>query len=286
MAVAAAAMVLAFATVLLTAARLEPAVPFGYRLRVLFWGGGHLLQYLHVAAMASVWFVAGAVTVGARAPAPRVLRLLFCSFLPFMIAGAVAYLIWRPEDLLINHLITIVTFGGLGAVAVPLALNAAWSMIQSGRRPWGSPLFSGTLLSFLLFLIGGVMGMTGLSQDTRVPAHYHGMVGAVTMAYMAIAPTLLGLTGRGLWSERLARWQPYLYGLGVLGLMAGMHWAGGYGAPRKTFGFDWANTQALIALNLMGLGSLLAILGGLAFVVNVGFPLVRGKVTDAHQSLS
>jgi hypothetical protein len=57
--------------------------------------------------------------------------------------------------------------------------------------------------------------------------------------------------------------------------MAGMHWAGGHGAPRKTFGFAWANTQALIAMNVMGLGSLLAILGGLAFVVNVGWPLVR-----------
>jgi heme/copper-type cytochrome/quinol oxidase subunit 1 len=73
----------------------------------------------------------------------------------------------------------------------------------------------------------------------------------------------------------VARWQPYLSGLGLLGIMAGMHWAGGHGAPRKTFGFTWANAQALLAMNLMGLGSLLAILGGLAFVLNVGIPLVR-----------
>jgi hypothetical protein len=73
----------------------------------------------------------------------------------------------------------------------------------------------------------------------------------------------------------VARWQPYLYGLGLLGIMAGMHWAGGHGAPRKTFGFSWADAPALVAMNLMGLGSLLAILGGLAFVLNVGLPLVR-----------
>jgi cytochrome c oxidase subunit I len=277
MAVAAVAMLLAFATVLLTLLTLESSIPFGYRLRALFWGGGHLLQYLHVAAMASVWFVAGAVAVGAKSPSPRVQRLLLWSMLPFMLAAAGAYLVWRPEELLVNHLITILTFGGLGAVGVPLALNAAWSIGSTSVRPWGSPLFSGTVLSFVLFAIGGVMGVIGFSQDTRVPAHYHGMVGAVTLAYMAVAPTLLDLTGRRQWSERLARWQPYLYGLGLLGLMVGMHWAGGHGAPRKTFGFSWANAQALVALNLMGLGSLLAVVGGLAFVVNVGLPLVRGR---------
>ncbi len=277
MAVAAMAMLLAFAAVVFALARAESSVPLGYRLRVLFWGGGHILQYLHVAGMASVWFVAGAVAVGVRSPAPRVQRLLLWLMVPFMVAAAVAYLIWKPEELLTNHVITILTYGGIGAASVPIALGAAWGIGRTGVRPWASPLFSGTALSFLLFAVGGVMGLVGFSQDTRVPAHYHGMVGAVTLAYMALAPTLLDLTGRRQWSERLARWQPYLYGLGVLGLMMGMHWAGGHGAPRKTFGFGWANAQAMVAMNLMGLGSLLAILGGLLFVLNVGLPLVRRR---------
>jgi heme/copper-type cytochrome/quinol oxidase subunit 1 len=119
------------------------------------------------------------------------------------------------------------------------------------------------------------MGVIGFQQDTRVPAHYHGMVGAVTLAYMGLAPSLLELTGRRPWSPRLTRWQPYLYGAGLLGIMIGLHWAGGHGAPRKALGFSWANAQALAAMNLMGLGSLLAIAGGLAFVVNIGAPLAR-----------
>jgi cytochrome c oxidase subunit 1 len=119
------------------------------------------------------------------------------------------------------------------------------------------------------------MGLIGFTQDTRVPAHCHGMVGAVTLAYMALTPLLLGLTGRRPLSERWARWQPYLYGVGLLGIMAGMHWAGGHGAPRKTFGFTWANAQALIGMNLMGVGSVLAIAGGLAFVINMGLPLLQ-----------
>jgi hypothetical protein len=35
-------------------------------------------------------------------------------------------------------------------------------------------------------------------------------------------------------------------------------------------------------MNVMGLGSLLAILGGLAFVVNVGWPLIRRPGASAQ----
>ena len=90
-------------------------------------------------------------------------------------------------------------------------------------------------------------------------------------------PCLLEICGRRPWSARLTRWQPYLYGIGLLGIMLGMHWAGGHGAPRKTFGFTWANAQAILGMNIMGAGSVLAILGGLAFVLNMGIPLVTRR---------
>jgi hypothetical protein len=296
MAVGALAMLLAAAVCLLALARIAPETPFGYRLRVLFWGPGHLLQFLHVTGMTAVWLVAAAIAVGAAPAARRTLRWLVGGLVPFMALTAGVYAWWPPEALLSNHLVTLFTFWGLGAGAVPAGLIIAgpWCAAPGrpggparpvrGRLPWGSPLFSGTVLSMALFAIGGVLGVVGFQQDTRVPAHYHGMVGAVTLAYMGLAPLLLDLCGRRIWSDRLARWQPYLYGVGLIGIMAGMHWAGGHGAPRKTFGFGWANTQALIAMNVMGLGSLLAILGGLAFVVNVGWPLLRPLVRPERDS--
>jgi hypothetical protein len=291
MAVGALAMLLATAVFLVALARIAPETPFGYRLRVLFWGPGHLLQFLHVAGMAAVWFVAAAIAVGGGPSARWTLRWLVGGLVPFMGLTAGVYAWWPPEALLSNHLVTLFTFWGLGAGAVPvgLILTAPWwrrgpAGATPARLPWGSPLFSGTALSMALFAVGGVLGVVGFHQDTRVPAHYHGMVGAVTLAYMGLAPLLLDLCGRRVWSDRLARWQPYLYGVGLIGIMAGMHWAGGHGAPRKTFGFGWANAQALIAMNVMGLGSQLAILGGLAFVVNVGWPLVRPLVRAERDS--
>jgi hypothetical protein len=279
MAVGGLAALLALAAAALAAGGLDAALPLGYRLRALFWGPGHLMQFLHVAGMAAAWFVATAVAVGAPLPAGRARAILLWGLAPFMVATVVAYLVWRPEALLGNHLVTVLSFGGLGAVAGPLALMTvtAWRPSRAGRLPWASPLFSGSALSIALFAVGGVLGVAGFGQDTRVPAHYHGMVGAVTLAYMGLAPMLLEICGRRPWSARLARWQPYLYGLGLLGLMAGLHWAGGRGAPRKALGFNWADAQALAAMNVMGLGSLLAILGGLAFVLNVGLPLVRRR---------
>ncbi len=278
MAAGAAAMLLAVAAIALAWTRLDPSLPFGYSLRALVWGGGHILQYLHVAGMVTAWLVALAVALGTAVPARRVLRLLLWVLVPFMGAAAASYLAWRPETLLVNHVVTILTFGGLGAAGVPvffMAVAAVWT----ARRPlpWASPLFGGTVVSFFLFAVGGVMGVIGFTQDTRVPAHYHGMVGAVTLAYMGLTPMLLELCGRRPWSERLTRWQPYLYGVGVLGIMLGMHWAGGHGAPRKTFGFTWANAQAILGMNVMGAGSVLAILGGLAFVLDMGIPLVRRR---------
>lgn len=276
MAIGALAVLVAAAAFVRAAAHVDPAVPFGYSLRAVVWGGGHILQFLHVAGMAAGWLVALAVAVGAAPPARRVVQLLLATLAPFAVAAGAVYLVWRPEELLVNHLITILTFGGIGAGAVPLFfMTVAAAATAPKPLPWGSPLFGGTVVSFALFAIGGVMGLIGFTQDTRVPAHYHGMVGAVTLSYMALTPLLLGLTGRRPLSERWARWQPYLYGVGLLGIMAGMHWAGGHGAPRKTFGFSWANAQALIGMNLMGVGSVLAIAGGLAFVINMGLPLLR-----------
>lgn len=280
-AVAAVAMVLAFATLVVTGLRLDPAQPYALRLRALVWGGGHIYQFVHTAGMVAVWSIAAAVAVGAPPGRTRARGALWM-FLPFMLAAAAAHLVWRPEDLLTNRVITWATFAGLGLPTLPLGVLVAGAIARSPRPlPWGSPLFSGTALCGALFVVGGVMGVIGFNQDTRVPAHYHGMVGAVTLAYMGLTPGLLELTGRRPWKPRLTTIQPYLYGLGLLGIMIGLHWAGGHGAPRKTFGFIWADAQALIAMNLMGIGSALAIAGGLAFVVNIGLPLVGRRRRSA-----
>ncbi|HSE96132.1 MAG TPA: hypothetical protein VLD61_09575, partial [Methylomirabilota bacterium] len=55
MAVGALALLLALGVTALSLARLQAEVPFGYRLRALFWGPGHLLQFLHVGGTMAAW---------------------------------------------------------------------------------------------------------------------------------------------------------------------------------------------------------------------------------------
>ncbi len=273
LAVAAAALVVGVATLALTWLRLDPSGPQTVRLRALVWGAGHLFQFAHTTGMVAVWAVSAAVALGAQAT-PRAARAALGVLLPFLLGGALVYAVWTPEALLVNRVVTWITFLGLGGPPLVPLLATAAAIVRARRpRPWSSPLFAGTVLSLALFALGGAFGVIGFRQDTRVPAHYHAMVGAVTIAYMGLAPGLLELTGRRPWKPWLTRWQPYLYGLGLLGLIVGLYWAGGRGAPRKTIGFSWADARALLAMNLMGAGSVVAVLGGLAFVLNVGLPL-------------
>ena len=70
---------------------------------------------------------------------------------------------------------------------------------------------------------------------------------------------------------RMAYWQPVVYGSGQLLHISGLAWSGGYGVLRKTpGGMDALSTGVKAAMGLMGLGGLIAIIGGFMFVIVVG----------------
>ena len=105
----------------------------------------------------------------------------------------------------------------------------------------------------------------------RIPAHYHGCIVGVTLALMGLVYHLLPQFGYRAPSTRLATLQPVLYGTGQLMHIVGLVWSGGYGVQRKVAGADQVlRTGAEIAgMGLMGLGGLIAVAGGLLFVVVV-----------------
>ena len=65
--------------------------------------------------------------------------------------------------------------------------------------------------------------------------------------------------------------QPWLYGVGQLLHILGLVWSGGYGVQRKVAGSEQVlrSTGEVLGMGVMGLGGLLAIAGGLLFVVVV-----------------
>jgi cytochrome c oxidase subunit I len=105
----------------------------------------------------------------------------------------------------------------------------------------------------------------------RRDAHYHGCIVGVTLALMGLVYRLLPQLGCRAPEGRLATLQPTLYGAGQLLHIVGLVWSGGYGVQRKVAGAEQVlrSGAEIAGMGLMGLGGLIAIIGGLLFVVVV-----------------
>ncbi|HNU12575.1 MAG TPA: cbb3-type cytochrome c oxidase subunit I, partial [Rubrivivax sp.] len=127
------------------------------------------------------------------------------------------------------------------------------------------------LASMLLFVAGGLIGVTIQGSNVKIPAHYHGCIVGVTLALMGLVYRLLPELGYRAPQGRLALLQPWLYGVGQLLHIIGLVWSGGYGVQRKVAGAEQVlrSTGEIAGMGLMGLGGLLAIIGGLLFALVV-----------------
>lgn len=245
----------------------------------LFWIAGHLLQFVNVIAMVSAWYLLVQSGFGITPPDGKPARFAFAGYL--VLAGLLfaATLLADPRTLTSNLRLSVVM--GM-ALAVPTVIHigiVVRALFRERRRPESLPEAAALVCSLSLFG-GGVLlavARAGTGSTMWIPAHYHAVVvGGVTMAFMGLTYRLLAETGEIAW-PRLAAVQPWLYGMGMLLVVVGMNWAGSSGAPRKTFdpALGEAAVRWMTPMNLMGLGGVVAVLGGAAFVVNALWSLLR-----------
>jgi len=239
---------------------------------VLFWGGGHALQFAWtlLALVAWLWL---ASACGASVPlSPRIALLLLLLALVSVFVTPYAYLahdVFTVEHRSL-HTWAMRVGGGLAIFPVMLAVVLALAPL---RRLAGEqkPLWGALVSSMLLFACGGLIGIFISGSNVRIPAHYHGSIVGVTLALMGLVYHLLPALGYAAPRGRLATWQPYLYGAGQLMHIIGLVWSGGYGVQRKVAGAEQVlrSTGEVAGMGLMGLGGLLAVAGGLLFVIVV-----------------
>jgi len=115
-------------------------------------------------------------------------------------------------------------------------------------------------------------------SNTIITAHYHGTGGAISLAFMGLTLYLLPRLGYGTPNLKWATLMSYIYGAGQLFHIIGLLWSGGYGVQRKVAGAaqglqGFAQTAGM---GLMGLGGLVAVVGGVIFLVVV-FKAMRRK---------
>jgi heme/copper-type cytochrome/quinol oxidase subunit 1 len=161
---------------------------------------------------------------------------------------------------------------GGGLAILPIGLAVALALARQRHIAGDArPLRAALLASMALFAAGGLMGIAIDGSNVKIPAHYHGCIVAVTLAMMGIVYYLLPRLGYGTPRGRLAATQPLLYGAGQLMHIAGLVWSGGYGVQRKVAGGEQVlrSSGEVLGMGLMGFGGLIAIAGGLLFVVVV-----------------
>lgn len=237
---------------------------------LLFWGGGHVLQFTYTLLMLVAWLWL-ASAIGARIPlTPRVTVLLFGTGLVSVFLTPVIYLAYEFGSVEHHRLLTwLMQFGG-GLAILPFVLAVMIGMALGVALPAnGRPLRAALLSSMALFGVGGIIGFMIHGSNVKIPAHYHGCIVGVTLAFMGMAYHMLPSLGFRPPSQRLATLQPYVYGGGQLLHILGLVWSGGYGVQRKVAGSAQAlhSTQEVAAMGIMGLGGLVAVIGGLMFLV-------------------
>lgn len=239
---------------------------------LLFWGGGHTIQFAHTLLLIVAWlWLAEATGISVRI-APILAKGLFGLMLLPVLAVPIIYLqhdlVSAEHRLAFTHLMK---YGGL--TSLPLGVMAAIYAFTAARvgdvrlRPQRNALYA----SIVLFAAGGIIGFLIHGANVVIPAHYHGSIVGVTLAFMGLTYYLLPRLGFQVAVSKWAAWQPYVYGGGQLMHILGLAWSGGYGVQRKTAGAAQGlhDLPQIVGMGMMGLGGLIAIIGGGIFVIVV-----------------
>ena len=169
----------------------------------------------------------------------------------------------------ITEFTLLMKYGGL--FSVPLCLVIGWVFLTSklNKNDENKAAKAALLTSIILFATGGVIGFLIHGVNVVIPAHYHGSIVGVTLAFMGLTYYLLPKLGFRSAVSRAARIQPWVYGGGQMMHILGLAWSGGYGVQRKTAGSAQGleNLPEIAGMAMMGLGGLIAIICGFGFVV-------------------
>ncbi|HET6528431.1 MAG TPA: cbb3-type cytochrome c oxidase subunit I [Balneolaceae bacterium] len=241
----------------------------------LLWGGGHILQFVNMAAAVAVWFVLLQQISDRQLLSYKQSLLLFSVytlpvlFSPLLLSGG------TTDNLYITGFTHYMVWGIFPVISlvIILVIIRLIKLSKSGQllsKPFTNPYYNGLVVS-ITFIIGGfILGAMIRGSNTMVPAHYHATLGGITIAFMVMTYKLLDYFGfsltDGLWKK--AAIQPLLYGTGQAIFVAGLAYAGTYGLARKVFGEEQIihTSEIYIGLGLLVVGGLIAISGGVLFL--------------------
>lgn len=273
------ALILAIALLcfILTAEYMPDTFPRPYYFEMLFWAGGHVLQFAYTQFAMIGWVV---LLAAMGFPATGRGRLLLEWAFPVSLVAALLclppFMLYAIDDPEFREFYTssMIHTGGIAPMLV--GGYAVWMLTRIGkpaREVRGH--YAILVASLVLFALGGVIGHLIQGQNVTIPAHYHGSIVGVTLALMGVIYVLLPQWGyQPVAHTKLALWQPVIYGTGQVIHAVALAISGGYGVLRKSTAE--LSGEAKFFMGIMGAGGTLAIIGGILFVVIV-IRSVRGS---------
>lgn len=266
------AALISVAMLLLSYADMPAFATGAYFYELLFWDAGHTLQFMHIQLMLVCWLWMTTISGIDLKLSPRVALIIFAIGLIPVLLTPFIYDMYDLGSATHKQAISyLMQFGG-GLAALPIGLIITLGLIGKRRNDFKvSPEFNALVFSILLFGVGGIIGFMISGSNVTVPAHYHGSIVAITLIYMGVTFHILPRLGfkaiKGKWATR----QPVIYAVGQLMHIIGLVWSGGYGVQRKTAGAAQGldGIERVIGMGIMGLGGLIAVIGGTIFLVIV-----------------
>ncbi len=287
--------------------------------RVVWWGLGHSSQQINVAAHVAVWYLIAGVVFGARPMSEKVSRSAYLLYILFLQLACAHHILVDPgissEWKVFNTsyaMYLAVLASMIHGLTVPGSIEVAQrqkgytkGMFEWLRKaPWDNPVFSGMFISLVGFgFLGGISGVVMGTEQINiiihntiyVPGHFHAtVVVGTTLAWMALTYLLIPvLFRRQMILPTVAKWQPYVFGLGMTLVSVFLMAAGTLGVARRHWdmgfagsplGFQYPGT-AYVLMGIAGVGAILAALGGAMYLIVTVGSLVFGKKLDPSAGL-
>ncbi|WP_265038911.1 heme-copper oxidase family protein [Wolbachia endosymbiont (group A) of Yponomeuta plumbellus] len=233
----------------------------------LFWGGGHLLQFAFTQGMFLVYLMISDVSL-ASSNKITILPLFINTILA--VGAPFVYFVYPVDS---AKLIQFFTWHmRIAGAVLPCFLII---LVCCNIRTFINDKSNYLLHSFLLFTYGDVLGVLTIEGNVTIPAHYHGSVVGITIAFMNFIYWLLPKLNFKEIKGSMVRLQIYAYSIGHFLHITGLVWLGGYGALRKVA--DLPSISSMLARTCFIIGGAISVVGGMLFVIIVLLHLLKGK---------
>ncbi|VAW49347.1 hypothetical protein MNBD_GAMMA04-1980 [hydrothermal vent metagenome] len=220
----------------------------------LFWGAGHVVQFVYVLMLWLVWRWPNTTLANTQTKVVTLILVLAIGLSIFL----------DPKALLSRQAYTLLMQGGMFLLLLPMLWW--WTRVVKGTIGGGRKFNISLASSALLILLGVVIGLLIRDDSVIVTAHYHATNAAVTIAFMGLAYSFIQQYSTQSLSLKWVRFQLILYAFGMILYVLGMAGSGWLGVPRKTAMTLEDNSLEQISMGIMGLGGALSIVATMMFV--------------------